>query len=52
MSRDPGFGWVERVILDLHIEACHFQTEKEPGRCLRYSIEVTGPRGDAVQAIS
>ena len=31
MSDDPVFRWVDRVILDLHFDACHFQKDKDPG---------------------
>jgi Fic family protein len=45
MSDDPVFRWVDRVILDLHFDACSFQKDKEPGRYRRRGIEVTSPRG-------
>jgi len=45
MSDDPVFRWVDRVILDLHFDACHFQKDKAPGQYRRSGIEVTGPRG-------
>lgn len=45
MSDDPVFRWVDRVILDLHFDACHFQRDKNPGQYRRAGIEVTGPRG-------
>jgi DNA-binding transcriptional ArsR family regulator len=45
MSGDPGFRWVDRVILDLHFDACYFQKDKEPGQYRRGGIEVTSPRG-------
>lgn len=45
MSDDPAFGWVDRVILDLHFDACYFQRDKDPGRYRQGSIEVTNPRG-------
>ena len=32
MADDPGFHWSDRVILDLHFEACEFQRDKSPGR--------------------
>jgi hypothetical protein len=31
MADDPGFQWHERVILDLHFDACHFQRDKGRG---------------------
>lgn len=31
MAADPTFRWSERVILDLHFDACYFQRDKDPG---------------------
>ena len=31
MAIDPGFRWSQRVILDLHFDACYFQRDKIPG---------------------
>ncbi|MFI4978068.1 MAG: Fic family protein [Solirubrobacterales bacterium] len=45
MSDDPVFRWVDRVVLDLHFDACYFQKDKEPGQYRRSGIEVTGPDG-------
>ncbi len=45
MSDDPTFLWVERVVLDLHFDACYFQKDKDPGQYRRGGIEVTSPRG-------
>lgn len=45
MAEDPGFRWVDRVILDLHFDACYFQKNKEPGLYRRRGIEVSDPRG-------
>jgi Fic family protein len=45
MSSDPVFGWVDRVILDLHFDACYFQKDKEPGQYRQSGIEVTSPHG-------
>ncbi len=45
MSDDPVFRWADRVVLDLHFDACYFQKDKEPGRYRRRGIEVTGPAG-------
>ncbi|HLM85117.1 MAG TPA: Fic family protein [Solirubrobacteraceae bacterium] len=45
MSGDPVFGWVDRVVLDLHFDACYFQKNKEPGQYRQGGIEVTNPRG-------
>jgi len=46
MADDPAFRWVDRVILDLHFDACYFQKDKDPGRYRRSGIEVTSPGGD------
>jgi Fic family protein len=45
MSDDPAFRWLDRVILDLHFDACYFQRDKDPGRYRRSGIEVTRPQG-------
>lgn len=45
MAHDPAFGWSERVILDLHFDACHFQRDKSPGLWRTGPISVTGPGG-------
>lgn len=45
MSDDPGFRWVDRIVLDLHFDACYFQKDAEPGQYRRRDIEVTGPGG-------
>jgi Fic family protein len=45
MARDPAFHWSERVILDLHFDACHFQRDKSPGLWRTGPIAVTGPDG-------
>jgi len=31
MAGDPVFRWLDRVILDLHFDACYFQRDKSPG---------------------
>lgn len=31
MATDPVFHWYDRVILDLHFEACEFQRDRSPG---------------------
>jgi Fic family protein len=46
MSDDPDFRWVDRVVLDLHFEACYFQKDKEPGNYRRSGIGVTSPGGE------
>ncbi len=45
MSVDPVFEWVDRVILDLHFDACYFQKDQDPGRYRTRGIEVTRPGG-------
>jgi Fic family protein len=45
MSEDPAFDWVERVVLDLHFDACYFQKDKAPGQYRRSAIVLTSPRG-------
>ncbi len=45
MARDPAFRWLDRVILDLHFDACHFQFDKEPGLYRTQGIEVTSLTG-------
>lgn len=45
MVADPGFRWLDRVILDLHFDACHFQPDKAPGRWRLGPIGVTAADG-------
>jgi hypothetical protein len=45
MAGDPGFRWVDRVILDLHFDACSFQARADPGRYRTGGVEVTSPGG-------
>jgi len=45
MAADPQFQWSERVILDLHFDACYFQRDKDPGLWRRESIGVTAADG-------
>ena len=45
MAGDPGFHWFDRVILDLHFDACYFQRDKSPGRWRTGPIGVTGSNG-------
>jgi hypothetical protein len=45
MAADPGFEWVEQVVLDLNFDACYFQKDKYPGRYRTQGIEVTSPGG-------
>jgi len=48
MSEDPQFRWVDRVILDLHFDACYFQKDKSPGRFRVDPISVTGTHGNSL----
>jgi Fic family protein len=48
MALDPGFRWVDRVILDLHFDACSFQRDKSPGVWRTGPIAVTGRDGRLV----
>ena len=45
MADDPVFQWLDRVILDLHFDACYFRRDEDPGRYRRSGIEVTRPQG-------
>ena len=45
MAEDPSFRWLDRVILDLHFDACHFQRDMDPGVWRTGPIAVTGPGG-------
>jgi Fic family protein len=45
MAEDPAFRWLDRVILDLHFDACYFQRDKSPGRWRTAPIGVTGSGG-------
>ncbi len=60
LAIDPVFGWSDRVILDLHFDACWFQRNKDPGLWRTGPIGVTasdgtleyvGPEGDAVAGL-
>jgi Fic family protein len=45
LAIDPSFRWLDRVILDLHFEACYFQRDKDPGLWRTGPIGVTGADG-------
>ncbi len=45
MAVDPRFRWLDRVILDLHFDACSFQRDKDPGLWRAGPIGVTGADG-------
>jgi Fic family protein len=48
MAVDPSFAWLDRVILDLHFDACSFQRDKSPGLWRTGPIGVTGGDGRIV----
>jgi Fic family protein len=48
MAEDPGFRWVDRVVLDLHFDACSFQRDKSPGRWRTGPIWATGGDGRTI----
>ena len=48
MAVDPGFRWLDRVILDLHFDACYFQRDKSPGLWRAGPVGVTGTDGRLV----
>ncbi|MGN6256489.1 MAG: Fic family protein [Solirubrobacterales bacterium] len=45
LAADPAFRWLDRVILDLHFDACYFQRDKHPGLWRRGPIGVTAADG-------
>jgi Fic family protein len=45
MAADPRFRWSERVLLDLHFDACEFQEDKDPGLWRRGPVSVAGAGG-------
>jgi Fic family protein len=45
MAVDPHFRWLDRVILDLHFDACLFQGDESPGLWRTGPIYVTSPGG-------
>ena len=48
MARDPSFRWLDRVILDLHFDACSFQPDAGPGLWRTGPVGVTGGDGRLV----
>lgn len=48
MALDPSFHWLDRVILDLHFDACSFQELERPGRWRSGAIGVAGDGGHLV----
>jgi Fic family protein len=45
LAVDPSFRWLDRVILDLHFQACYFQRDKDPGLWRTGPVGVTGADG-------
>lgn len=45
LAMDPIFRWLDRVILDLHFDACSFQREQSPGLWRTGPIGITGSDG-------
>jgi len=45
IAADPGFRWLDRVILDLHFDACWFQRDSGPGLWRNGPIGVTAADG-------
>jgi Fic family protein len=45
MAGDPAFRWLDRVILDLHFDACLFQREKAPGLWRTGPVGIVGSDG-------
>lgn len=45
MAADPGFRWSDRVLLDLHFDACAFQRDRSPGTWRTGPVHVTSPDG-------
>jgi Fic family protein len=48
MASDPVFEWRDRVLLDLHFDACYFQRDQRPGLWRNGPILVTGSDGRPV----
>lgn len=48
MAGDPAFRWLDRVILDLHFDACSFQPGTHPGLWRTGPVGVTGRDGSVV----
>lgn len=45
LAADPVFAWSDRVILDLHFDACSFQRDRSPGLWRSGPVYVTRPGG-------
>lgn len=47
LAVDPAFRWLDRVILDLHFDVCHFQRDRDPGLWRPGPIAVVAGDGSA-----
>lgn len=45
MATDPSFNWSDRVVLDLHFDACYFQSDISPGHWRTGPVAVTTGTG-------
>jgi Fic family protein len=45
MAEDPAFRWIDRVVLDLHFDACNFQRDKDPGRWRAGPVRIVNSDG-------
>lgn len=48
MAGDSTFKWLDRVILDLHFDACYFQRDKKPGLWRAGPVGITDDKGGLV----
>src|SRR6266849_4871098 len=48
LAGDPSFRWLDRVILDLHFDACYFQRDTSPGLWRAGPIGVAGNDGRVI----
>lgn len=48
MGRDPAFRWLDRVILDLHFDACWFEPQASPGMWRTGPVGIAGSDGRLV----
>src|SRR5215207_6898280 len=48
LARDPDFRWLDRVLLDLHHDACSFQLDQDPGLWRTTPVAVVDGRGNVV----
>jgi Fic family protein len=45
LATDPAFRWLDRVVLDLHFDACGFQRDKSPGLWRTGPVGITNDDG-------